>query len=221
MQRLRSLSDLLLFVALIAFAAWLMWWQSNRLDAAAVATLVGALVGGAALLLGNWITRWNERTRAQEALDERRAKLKTLITAELVSIAAGLLQAKTLVDAALEQIHSAGGTIPGSEIASTLPREMPLTTSLGAELLLLEQPALDALVTLQTNLAISRINLEQFADADVQFGLLRLGALAVGLGHDMSILAQCFERISPTRELQLPGEQPALASEILKQHSKS
>jgi hypothetical protein len=42
-----------LFVALIGSAAWLMWWQNNRLDAGAVATLVGALIGGAAVLLGN------------------------------------------------------------------------------------------------------------------------------------------------------------------------
>jgi hypothetical protein len=178
MQRLRSYSDLLLFVALILFAAWLMWWQSNRLDAAAVATLVGALVGASALLRGNWITRWNDRARAQEALDERRAKVTALITAELVNVAAGSLQAKALIDPALEQLRTAGGTIPGAEIASGLPREMPLTVALGTELLLLEEPALDALVTLQSNLSVSPLNLQQFVDAPVQLGLLRLEALA-------------------------------------------
>jgi hypothetical protein len=55
---------MVLFVLLTAGAFLLMYWQNNRLDAAAVSTLAGALFGGAAVLLGNWISRSNEWQRA-------------------------------------------------------------------------------------------------------------------------------------------------------------
>ena len=61
---MRRLIDLVLFVLLMAGALWLMYWQNNRLDAAAVSTLAGALFGGAAVVLGNWINRSNEWQRA-------------------------------------------------------------------------------------------------------------------------------------------------------------
>jgi hypothetical protein len=191
-----------------------MWWQNNRLDAGAVATLVGALFGGAALLLGNGINSIEARARSEEELATRQLKLKTLITAELVSIVADLISIKQKVDAA----RISGGTYSVANFSRNLPSDLPLTFGLGHELLVLDQPALDALVTLRVNLEMSR-EAERAADPNLPLGQLMLGALANRLSHDMGILAECFERIAPTRKLSFPGEAPELASVILRKAS--
>jgi hypothetical protein len=59
--------------------------------------LAGALFGGAAVLLGNWINRINEWKRAAEAVMERQARLTALITAELVDVAASLIAADKVI----------------------------------------------------------------------------------------------------------------------------
>ncbi len=69
-------------------------------DPAARATLVGALLGIAAVLLGNWLNRTNERRRVQWELDDRQLKLKALIAAELIDVVIGLMGAKELCRAA-------------------------------------------------------------------------------------------------------------------------
>ena len=63
MWRLIGFTDILIVILLLLIGALLMHWQ-NLKSAEAIATLVGALFGGAALLLGNWINRWNERSKA-------------------------------------------------------------------------------------------------------------------------------------------------------------
>jgi hypothetical protein len=214
---MRRLIDLVLFVLLTAGASWLMYWQNNRLDAAAVSTLTGALFGGAAVLLGNWINRANEWRRAAEELDERRAKLKMLIAAELVNVAAGYLSTKRLIDSALESLYSTGGSLPDHAILTQyIPRVMPLTNGLGIELLTLEKTAIDALVTFQSNLTITRMRMEEAASGEVHLRLLRLGGIAAGLAHDMGILAECFDHIAPTRKLKLTDKPAELANVLLR-----
>jgi hypothetical protein len=122
--------DLGLCIVLVVFGSWLLrcpneiLGQSTKLDGAAVATLVGALFGGAAILLGNWINRYNERRRAVTNLEQRRANLKAFIAAELVDVFAGLLGTKELLDAALRTLN-AGGHV-GEELDMTwiMPRSI-------------------------------------------------------------------------------------------------
>lgn len=212
---MRRLIDLIWFVLLTASALWLMHWQSNRLDAAAVSNLVGALFGGAAVLLGNWISRSNEWRRAVEEMNQRRTKLKKLIAAELVNVAAGYLCAKPLIDSALEELRTRGGALPDLAILTrSFPRSTPLIDGLGVDLLILEEPAIDALVTLRANLTITRMSLEEAIESEARLGLLRMGALAAGLAHDMEILSECFDRIAPTRKLTL-GDKPAESAAVL------
>ncbi len=207
--------DLVLVAGLIILCLGLMAWQHQKMDAAAVATLVGALFGGAALLLGNWISRYNERQRATEAMAQRRAKLKTLIGAELVNVAAGLIGTKRIVDAALTTLQAGGHEGEQLDMSSCYPRDMPFTDHLGVELLILEQPAIDSLATLRSNLAITRMSMEE-ATRGAYFGLLCITALSSVLGHDISVLADAFEHIAPTRRLQLPDQQAELATVILR-----
>lgn len=149
----------------------------------------------------------------------RRTQLKTLIAAEMVNVAAGLIDAKSLVDAALTTLN-AGGHVPDqTNLSSYLPRPMPFSDSLGAELLTLESPATDALATLRSNLAITRMTMESISLGRERFGLLTIIALANGLGHDMAVLADAFEHIAPTRQLAFLGQQAELATAILRRMS--
>lgn len=95
--------DLVLFATLIAFGWYVLasrpWGILH--DQAAAASLSGALFGGAALLLGNWINRANVRLRAAQQQTGQIEKLKTVIAAELVNVACGLISAKQIVDAAV------------------------------------------------------------------------------------------------------------------------
>jgi hypothetical protein len=218
MKRLRDLgpwASIVLFVVLIGGAAWLMWWQSNRLDAGAVATLVGALFGGAAVLLGNAINAFDDRAQRATQVETRRVALKSLIAAELVSIAVDLVSGKRLLDIAFATTNDRPASFG---VGDDFPRQATLTMSLGAELLTLEQSELDALVTLQQNLAITRANLKERSGG---IGLLQLGRLIEGLAFDMEILAQCFERIAPTRRLQFGAEGAELASLVLRNAAKN
>ncbi|MFI4940329.1 MAG: hypothetical protein ACHP7O_08335 [Burkholderiales bacterium] len=138
--RIVSGSDLWLAILLAVVGSGLIW-QQQKMDAAAVASLVGALFGGAALLLGNWINRRSERRRAAEDLRVRRIQIKTLIAAELVNVAAGLISAKSFVDAAFTTLNSGGYVYDQTNLNSYLPRPMPFSDSLGTELLTLESPA--------------------------------------------------------------------------------
>jgi hypothetical protein len=218
-RNLGLITNFLVAAILLGVVVYLMWWQNNRLDAGAVSTLAGALFGGSVLLLGNGIIGINERVEAAELLSQRRAKLQTLITAELANLASDLLSVKMRVNNALETIRSnRGGTFARSHFSRNLPADLPLTMSFGTELLILDAKALDALATLHANLAMSRVGLS--GDPNLQVGLLPLGTLAATLGHDMEILAECFEHIAPTRKLQL-DHSPELASAILRRVAKT
>jgi hypothetical protein len=213
--------DFALFIMLVAAGFWVMSARPFALDVAAGASLAGALFGAAAILLANWISRANDQHKAAMNRQQQGAKLTTLIAAEMVDVTAGLLESKQLMDAAIKAIR-AGGTAGGQiDLSQFMPRGMPLTESLGTELLLLEGPAVDALATLRSNLAQTRKTMEGYATvvkATNGISMTIATALSNALGHDMTILAEVFMHIAPTRQLRLPGEDgPRLASDILKQ----
>jgi len=206
--RIAGISDLMLCGALVAVGLWLIVCPLRGMDSGAEAALAGALFGGAAILLGNWINRYNEWRRATTDLEQRRAKVMALIVAELVDVAAGLIDAKRVVDAACTSLE-AGGTV-GEKLNMTwiMPRYMPFTESLGLELLILEQPVINALVTLRSNLSITRLGMEEITEGRESFGFLRITALSNGLGHDMRVLAKVFELTAPDHEFVLGDDQP-------------
>ena len=178
----------------------------RRVDASAATTIVGAFFGGAILLLGNWVNRLNERARAALEAAERLARLRTLITAELVNVAAGLIAANQLVNAAKVQLESTGGIV-GLDLSAELPRDMPYTFGVGAELLLLPTEAIDALTTLRANLVITTGQMSRISSATGGAGLLGVTALANGLRFTTRIAGECFERIAPERKLSLSGKE--------------
>jgi hypothetical protein len=97
-RRLSEFADLIVGALLVIFALFLLWGHAVRSEDA-LATMVGALLGSAALFLGNWITRWNERRRQEsEAANFRKG-----ISDELVARTAQLVVARTAIATALRE----------------------------------------------------------------------------------------------------------------------
>jgi hypothetical protein len=188
-------------------------------DPAAAAGLAGALFGGAAVLFGNWINRMYESRRAFEDLGQRQSSLRKLIAAELVTTAVGYLNAKreTTTSLSPDASHVVGGFAPVlGAIGQHLPRGLPLTSNLGTELLILEESAIDALITFQGCLAMTRMNVDQAIERGPLVSRLVVMGIDLLISHDMGLLAECFEQIAPTRKMQMPDKQPELASELLR-----
>ncbi|MBU6994431.1 hypothetical protein [Ferrovum myxofaciens] len=207
--------DLLLFVVLIASGLYVVACRPWSVDQAAAAGLAGALFGGAALLLGNWINRANDRFKAAQEQADQIEKLKTLIAAELVDMSCGLMSAKQLVDATIITLRAGGPVSETLDMSLYRPRLMPFTDSIGPKLLALGKEAIDAIATLRSNLAVTRQSMDEVT-AGARFGLLKATSLSNGLGHNMTIMAEVFTHIAPTRKLLLPDAEPELVTEVLK-----
>jgi hypothetical protein len=215
-QRIVGGCDLVLAALIAVGGLGLMLYLNQKLDAAAVAALAGALFGGAAVLVGNWINRRDTVQRVSADLVRRRASLKTMIGAELVNVVAGHMGAKDILDAAIISMRAGGHVGDRLDMARYMPREMPFTDGLGVEILALDQQAIDALATLRSNLAITRMSMAAITDGRERFGLLQCTALGDAIRQDMAILATTFACIAPTRQLALPGEPAEPATEILR-----
>lgn len=87
---------------------------------------------------------------------------------------------------------------------------------MGTEPLILEESAIDALVTFQGCQAMTGLSVDQAVGAGPVIGRLSVAGIDQLIAHDMRILAECFDHIAPTRKLQIPDKQPELASELLR-----
>jgi hypothetical protein len=175
------------------------------LDPPLVGALTGALISGAATMLGTYIGRLQSR----EEKRTRAATLRTLITAELVNVSLGYFEAEKLISTALRARSQHQVSPDILDFSRVLPRGMPFTSALGTELLLLSESEIDVLSTLASNTALTQAKMQEMSTQP--FGFLSGTSLAGGVAHDMRILAQGFERIAPKRQLQFDG-QPELAS---------
>lgn len=208
-------ADLLIFLALIGGAVTLVCVYDIK-SPDAIATLVGALIGAAALLLGNYISRCNLLHKAREESKERVRKLKATISAELVNVAAGLIGTKDTIDAAVGQAQS-GGSLPDHvDLTTDTPRPMPFTDNLASELLILAQSEVDVLATLRSNLHITRMIMDEVTLGKRSFSLLAAQQIMESIRHVIGILAEAFDRFAPERQLQLLGKDPELASTLLR-----
>jgi hypothetical protein len=181
-----------------------------------IATLVGALIGSFALILGNWLAKLNEQNRAHIELKKRVCKVKALVAAELVNVAVGLMGDKELMDAAVESLKASGSVPSQLDLTLNAPRPMPFTDSLGPELLTLQQREIDVLMTLRSNLSVTQGTMAEVTTGRRSFGLLMASQLGQGIRHDMAVLAEGFECFAPKRELSFKDKKPELATTILK-----
>jgi len=107
------------------------------------------------------------------------------------------------------------------EQTSYMPRDMPFTFGLGVELCIFEQPVIDAIVTLRSNLAITRESMEDVSNREGGAWRLQIVRLLNGLRFTMDIAAECFEHLAPARELKRDGKEPELFSKVLRNRQKS
>lgn len=213
-------SDFFLCLILVAVGFVVVHSKVTGLHEEAAAALAGAVFGGAALLLGNWINRRNERHRAEAELGKRRQQVHTLITAELVSLGAGLLGSREFIDSAIETANAQGYVHTHCDLTALGPRAMPLTDNLGVELLVLEPAALDALTTLRSNLAITRAHMDAITEGRAQFERFSVTTIAKMLRDDMGLLAEVFGLVARTRQWTLPDGRTELATVLLKRESE-
>ncbi len=187
-----------------------------RLEPPSTGAFTGALLGAAAAMLGGLLARIIARADRRSSDMERSLAMKTLIAAELVNVSAGYIGLQRTMRAAQRTI-SAGGVVPAQQdFSNELPRSMPFTSALGTELLLLLPSELDVLSTLESNMAVTRSQLQEVSTGRRTFGLLTVPSLSQGIAHDMDILAQAFERLAPSRRLALANEPPELAAVLLR-----
>lgn len=219
MPRVFPWIDLILFLLLTGFGTWVIVSKPWALDPASAAALSGSMYGGAALLLGNWINRLVDWHRTTVDAAQRVEKLKALIAAELVDVAIGLMDAKQLMDAAINSLTAGGPVSTSLDMSRYRPRAMSLTENLGTDLLMLETVVIDALATLRTNLTVTRQAMDDITFG-ANFGLLRATELSNGLGHDMTVLSQTIQHVAPDRKLQMPGNEPELLTRILERSSR-
>jgi hypothetical protein len=97
---------------------------------------------------------------------------------------------------------------------------MPFTDNLGSELLILEQSAIDVLTTLRSNLATTRMIMDEVSLGKRSFGYLAATQLEGSIRHVLKILSEAFEHFAPERKLALMGKDPELATTILRRLSK-
>lgn len=209
MRRLiTALVELAVLAGIVGAGVWLLLSHPIGKDEAE-ATLAGALFGGAAVLLGNVINRIYERNKRTTDEEERRKKLKALIAAELVNLMNELTFTKELMDAAIKTIN-AGGMPPGQvHLVDYIPSGIPLTERLGVEMLLLSEPAIDALTTLSRGIAQTGKAMKQDAPLAGAIGglsLLIARRLSDNLGQDLTNLRDAFLHVAPQRKVLLPGQ---------------
>ena len=182
--------------------------------------LGGALIGAAGALFALLVMDWRQQ---EAAADDRRRRIenaKKLIAAELVNAAMGMMAAKRNMDIAVET-GEYGGILPEKEnFDREMPRKFDLTDSLAAELLILPGDALDALVTLKSNMERTGEGLSEITSGRRRFGLLAAQQLSAALAHDMGILAECFDHFAPNRKFKIGEKEPELASAVLLRFAK-
>lgn len=191
--------------ALVVIAALVLWiGPCVGLDPAVSGSIVGALIGGAGVLLGITLDRAARHADERTADAEKRRRLKTLIAAELVNLAAGMLDAHRIITSDIEAI--AAGAVPGAfEAERYMPREMAIVSGMGAELLVLSEREIDVLSTLMSNLQITRGSIADRAAIGGALTLMDASLLKSEFAHDLGLVAEAFEEFAPTRKFRMPG----------------
>jgi hypothetical protein len=184
------------------------------------AALAGALIGAFAVLVGNWINRRNELRRRNEDREDRIRNTKTLVAAELVNVASGMISTEETLSGYVRAFLAGAAVHEQNDLAYLSPRPMPRTANLAGDLLLLDRRDIDVLATLESNLAITRRNMDEVTRGQTTFSLLSAQQLVGMVRHDLNILAQAFEQFAPDRQCALSGRPPELTTVLLRRLSQ-
>jgi hypothetical protein len=206
--------DLLVALLLVASGVSTLVYVVNP----AAMGLGGSLIGAGIGLVGHWFNRLYQRLAKDKKDAAEIRKIKALVTAELVNVSFGLIGAERTLAGLVKAIYA--GASVGNEVFGLSPRPTPRSSGMSSELLLLTEREIDVLATLESNLALTRLAVDEAAN-----GLSTMSSLTAQriLGHvrgDMELLRQAFECFAPERKFQLEDGKPELATEILGRISK-
>jgi hypothetical protein len=157
--------------------------------------LAGALIGGAGVILGGSLEAAERRRAAARDEEILRSKLKTLIAAELVSVALGYVTAHRFISGSLDALQHGAPAEPTTDLSEYGPTPLSWATALLSESLVLSERQLDILVTLGTNMAMTRLALREVGTGARPFNMLSAQRLKDGITHDMDILAQASKNL--------------------------
>ena len=184
-------------------------------DLPVIGAFTGALVGGAATMLGGLFARLQTTGEKKSRIK----KIKALITAELLNAAVGYIGMQEMLKVALGAFK-AGYSVPYRlDLSNEMPRSLPFTSALGTELLRLSGRQIEILSTLEANTAITRKEMGDISAGKRPLELQSGTSLSNGVAHDMEILAEALETIAPSRKLSLSGR-TEIASVILRELAK-
>jgi hypothetical protein len=200
---------------LVAFALLVLWvGPCIGFDPAVTGAIVGALMGGVGVLLGVTLDRSARRADEQRAEEGKRQRLKTLITAELVNVAVGAIDAHRIMTAAIDAIN-AGATAGAFDVRRYMPRELAFASNAGGDLLALSDREIDVLATVMSNLQITRGSIADLATVSRALNLMDAVSLKNQFANDLENLAAAFEQFAPTRKFQMPGADTAELATVL------
>ena len=200
------------FFACAAAAPWI--GQYLKFDPPVIGAFTGALVSGGATMLGGLLARLGARADTASSNKKRRAAIKTLISAELANVAGGYMRLQQTLRAA-ERTLGAGGTAR-QYFSNEMPRSMPLTATLGAELIVLSTSEIDVLSTLISNMDETRRWLEDLSIGKRSLNLSTIPSLNQEVAHDLDALAGAFELFAPTGTLAIGSQPPEPVSVLLR-----
>lgn len=203
--------ETVIFIILVGFGVLLLYHPLIN-DKGASATLVGALWGGSAILLGNGLNRRYEHKKAAEELEERRSNLKTLLMTEIVRI---MIQHVDNLKS-LRRIEKSVHTIKSSTLSSYIPRDSDLFNRFGATILCLPEKEIDALATFYGNLNITRKSILDWVSKDTDLLGFQLSEIINNMKHDCEIATKVISLLAPNRKIQLAEKEPILLVDVLK-----
>jgi hypothetical protein len=93
---------------------------------------------------------------------------------------------------------------------------MPLTVTLGAELIVLSTSEIDVLSTLISNMDETRRWLEDLSIGKRSLNLSTIPSLNQEVAHDLDALARAFELFAPSMTQAIGGQPPEPASVLLR-----
>jgi hypothetical protein len=206
--------DLLVALFLVASGVGTLAYVVNP----AAMGLGGSLIGAGVGLVGHWFNRLYQRLAKEKRDAAEIRKIKALVTAELVNVSFGLIGAERSLAACVKAIYA--GASVGGDVYGLSPRPIPRTSGMSSELLLLTEREIDVLATLESNLALTRLAVDEVATKHATMSLLVAQRLLGHVRGDMDLLRQAFECFAPERKFQLEDGKPELATEILGRISK-
>ena len=181
----------------------------------AIAGLSGSLFGAGSIFLGNQINHWYAGNEKQDEINKKRLALKTLMTAELVSIFMNhinnynqFIEYKKLNENAP---HSGIPFDHGFNVQ--IPSFLQVLTN---DLLLFSPKELDAYITVYENLNKSQLLIESYKKIPnaVMTGLVAT-LLINNFKFDCEVCSVLINLIAPERKLKLPTGKIINFSELL------